>query len=95
MKKHIMIIITITLTCMLLLVSLSPLGLANSASMDLNRGVIVNAETSTGGGYQLTIGKWQINGTLHGNGYLLEVTSAPNGTGTPCCCTFLPCSMNP
>jgi len=34
---------------------------------------------------------WEVSGTVTGAGYTL--TGSTRGTGTPCCCTYLPCLM--
>ena len=42
-------------------------------------------------GYRLETGGWRVQGVASGPGYRLELPGASSGTGTPCCCTFMPC----
>jgi len=58
------------------------------AGVDISR-----VETAVEVGYQLNDGGWKVQGILSGYGYRLEAPTAPSGTGTPCCCVFLPCAI--
>ena len=52
---------------------------------------IVRQGAASGGQYQLASFGWQVRGVSAGAGYHLKSAVQPAGTGTPCCCTFLPC----
>lgn len=41
--------------------------------------------------YHLTSLTWEVGGVVSGTGYHLTSPSSPAGTGTPCCCSYLPC----
>ena len=41
--------------------------------------------------YHLTGQSWEAEGVLTGPGYRLG--TAITGTGTPCCCVYLPCTL--
>lgn len=56
-------------------------------------GYVVKPGTASGGHYRLTAVTWQVRGIISGGGYRLAGPVGPNGTGTPCCCTYLPCVM--
>ena len=56
----------------------------------------VRAGTAAGGAYRLAAGEWAgwaVRGATSGGSYRLEVVSALRGTGTPCCCSYLPCAL--
>lgn len=53
----------------------------------------VQPGTASGGGYRLSGVTWQVRGTAGGGGYRLAAVVSPAGTGTPCCCTYLPCVL--
>ena len=55
----------------------------------------VRAGTAAGGGYQLAAGwqDWSVRGAAGGGSYRLDVVGAVRGTGTPCCCSYLPCAL--
>ncbi len=56
----------------------------------------VQPGTAAGGVYQLATGSgadWSVRGTASGGAYRLEVVGAMRGTGTPCCCSYLPCTF--
>ena len=44
----------------------------------------------TGGEFSLQTTGWRIQGETAAASYHLQALSAPTGTGTPCCCSFLP-----
>ncbi len=44
-------------------------------------------------GYQLTSLTWQVSGAAGDERYRLLSPNSPTGTGTPCCCSHLPCVM--
>jgi len=50
-----------------------------------------NPATGSSGDYYLATLSWGIDGTLSGPGYRLRGTVT--GTGTPCCCNYLPCIL--
>ena len=61
----------------------------------------VQPGTAAGGAYQLNSAAWSVRGTSSvsrataaGRGYRLETVGAVRGTGTPCCCTYMPCILN-
>ncbi|MBC7228126.1 MAG: hypothetical protein H5T61_13010 [Thermoflexales bacterium] len=56
-------------------------------------GYVVKPGTASGGGYRLSGVTWQARGIASGGGYRLAVPVGPAGTGTPCCCTYLPCVL--
>ncbi len=56
-------------------------------------GYTVQAGTIAGGGYHLTSTTWQVRGIASGGGYRLAGPASPTGTGTPCCCNYLPCVL--
>jgi len=58
-------------------------------------GYAVQAGTAAGGAYQLAAGwqGWSVRGAAGGGSYRLDVVSAVRGTGTPCCCSYLPCAL--
>ena len=45
-------------------------------------------------GYHLETGEWQVQGIASGTGYQLSTSATPNGTGTPCCCAYMPCIIH-
>jgi hypothetical protein len=47
----------------------------------------------SGGHYRLASQAWQVRGVADGDGYHLMVLLGPTGTGTPCCCNYLPCVL--
>lgn len=55
----------------------------------------VQAGTAAGGAYQLATGEmsWSVRGATGGGSYRLNLVSAVRGTGTPCCCSYLPCVL--
>ena len=42
--------------------------------------------------YHLESGGLRVMGASSGGGYRLLSPEAPTGSGTPCCCTYLPCA---
>jgi hypothetical protein len=53
----------------------------------------VEAGTLAGGGYQLTSFGPQADNVSAGGAYRLLGPSAPELTGSGCCCTYLPCTL--
>ena len=55
----------------------------------------VQAGTAAGGAYRLASGwqDWSVRGAASGGSYRVEVVGAARGTGTPCCCSYLPCAL--
>lgn len=53
----------------------------------------VTQRAISGGLYRLTSQAWQVRGVADGDGYHLTVSLRPTGTGTPCCCSYLPCML--
>jgi hypothetical protein len=47
----------------------------------------------SGEGYHLTRLTWQVSGAASGTGYSLVSPGGPTGTGTQCCCSYLPCVL--
>lgn len=44
--------------------------------------------------YHLSGAVWQVQGVSGGEGYkLATLPLSPGGTGTQCCCTYLPCLL--
>ena len=54
---------------------------------------IVALGTVSGGSYRLTSQVWQVGGVASSERYHLVSPASPTGTGTPCCCTYLPCVL--
>ncbi len=46
--------------------------------------------TASGGHYRLVATHWQASGIADGGGYRLASPVTTTGTGTRCCCTYLP-----
>jgi hypothetical protein len=88
MSKRRVTALVAVLFCSLLLVS--SVGRAQSSGPP---GYVVEQGTASGGGYHLTSTTWQARGIASGGGYRLAVPASPAGTGTPCCCTYLPCVL--
>ena len=53
----------------------------------------VEAGTVAGGAYRLTSAGTPANPVSAGGNYILLVPSAPEGQGSGCCCTYLPCAL--
>jgi hypothetical protein len=53
----------------------------------------VTQGVASGGLYRVTGQAWQVRGVADGDGYHLTVSLGPTGTGTPCCCSYLPCML--
>jgi len=55
----------------------------------------VQAGTAAGRAYRLASGwqDWSVRGAASGGSYRIEVVGAVRGTGTPCCCSYLPCAL--
>jgi hypothetical protein len=68
-------------------------ALAQSSGPPSLAGYAVQQGTVSGGGYLLASTTWQARGTASGGGYRLASPLALAGTGTPCCCTYLPCLL--
>lgn len=82
---------TIIVIAMVALLLVGSVALAQSGGPPSLGGYIVKQVAIAGGGYRLASITWQAQG-LAGGGYRL-VPSLPAGTGTPCCCTYLPCVL--
>lgn len=54
---------------------------------------IVHPGTTSSGKYKLTNPIWFPSGETDGGGYRLDILFRTLGTGTPCCCIYLPCLM--
>ena len=52
---------------------------------------VMTQGAASGGIYHLTSQPWQVHGVAGNGAYRLTVPLSPTGTGTPCCCTYLPC----
>jgi hypothetical protein len=85
MRRHTVLIAVAILVCALLLAGVV---VAQSGAGPL---YAVARGTASGGHYRLTSPSWQVSGAASGTGYHLANPSSPAGTGTPCCCTYLPC----
>jgi hypothetical protein len=53
----------------------------------------VKPGTTSGGHYRLSAQVLHASGVASGGGYQLTSLSIPSGTGTPCCCNYLPCVL--
>ena len=82
---------TIVLLIVVLLL-LSGAALAQSSEPPPVQYAVVQGAVS-GGLYRLTSRAWQVRGAADGDGYHLTVLLGPTGTGTPCCCSYLPCML--
>lgn len=68
--------------------------LAQSSGPPAPAQYVVAQGAAAGGGYRLTGQAWQARGVTGGGKYRLTVVPlSPAGTGTPCCCTYLPCAL--
>jgi hypothetical protein len=56
-------------------------------------GYQIEAGTIAGGAYRLTSAGTPANPVSAGGDYILLVPSAPEGQGSGCCCTYLPCAL--
>ncbi|MBN1814877.1 MAG: hypothetical protein JXA14_23760 [Anaerolineae bacterium] len=55
---------------------------------------IVAQGTASGGSYYLTSQAWRVGGVASSEEYHLVSPASPTGTGTPCCCAYLPCVLS-
>lgn len=87
---------------MVLLVILACLLASGTAQAGPPASDAAQAGTATGNLYRLVAresarlaaaqnGGWRILGTAAGAVYELAPGAEPSGTGTPCCCAYLPC----
>ena len=53
----------------------------------------IEVGTIAGGAYRLTSSGALANALSAGGDYILLVPSAPEGQGSGCCCTYLPCAL--
>ncbi|MBN1954916.1 MAG: hypothetical protein JW900_07680 [Anaerolineae bacterium] len=83
--KRILVIVVAALACLLIV---GGVGLAASSGPP---GLAAAEGLSPGGGYRLTSLSCDVDGTVSGPGYRLAGTV--DGTGTPCCCVYLPCTL--
>ena len=51
------------------------------------------AGVAAGGNYRLAVQTWQVRGATEGGNYQLAAPTSLMGTGTPCCCVFIPCVL--
>ncbi len=76
------------------LLFVSSLGLAQPERPPSAAGYSVQQEAIPGGKYHLVSNLWQVQGIASGGGYrLLGNPISQEGTGTPCCCMYLPCVL--
>jgi hypothetical protein len=54
---------------------------------------LVERESISGGGYQLTSLEWRITGSLSGGDYQLSGQAVPSLRGSGCCCVYLPIGL--
>jgi len=87
MNKRLILMLIVALTVAL---ALNGMALAQ-ADKDQAGAYSVQIEGASGGNYHLDSGGWRVEGVAGGPGYHLEAVSAPAGSGTPCCCTYLTC----
>ena len=100
MNKRVAMVMIVALAALLLaggLTAAEPIGTTGQppAGKDAAGGYAVQAGTAAGGGYQLATGwqDWSVRGAAGGGSYRLDVVGAVRGTGTPCCCSYLPCAL--
>jgi hypothetical protein len=76
---------------MIAVLALVCLAIASGATLGASSEASTQGAPAPGsaGGYRLETLSWKATGTLSGPGYLLGGTIT--GTGTPCCCSYLPC----
>jgi len=87
MNRYTIFIAVAILICALLLAG------AVVAQSDAGPLYAVARGTASGGHYRLTSPSWQASGISSGGGYRLAGPASSAGTGTPCCCTYLPCVL--
>lgn len=89
MRRPIIIAFILALVCAL---ALSGILLVQAASTPevTNK---LDIEPASSAGYHFENSGWIIQGTVSGSGYRLDMLAGPNGTGTPCCCIHLPCTI--
>ncbi|RCK76815.1 MAG: hypothetical protein ANABAC_3240 [Anaerolineae bacterium] len=80
---------TVILLIILALLLVGSAALAQSSGLP---GYIVQG-TSSCDRYHLTGTTWQARGIASGGEYRLAGLTSPTGTGTPCCCSYLPCVL--
>lgn len=83
--RRITVLVTAALLC-------AALVLATVAAAAGPPGYVVKG-TASGGRYHLVATRWQASGIAGGGGYRLVSPVSPTGTGTPCCCNYLPCVL--
>jgi hypothetical protein len=81
---------TIILFAILALLFISSTALAQSNGSSPQVGYAVNQGTASGGHYRLANRTCQMHGLASGGGYSLAGPAGTAGTGTPCCCSYLP-----
>lgn len=89
MNRQWVFLVVVTLAATL---ALGGLALAQ-AGKDEGGGYAVEMTGAAGGGYALDGGGWQVQGSASGGGYHLLAATNPAGSGTPCCCTYMPCIL--
>ena len=104
MSKRVATVMIVALAALLLAGGLTAAQSPSSPGMtgqslpvkDAAASYAVWAGTAAGGAYRLAAGEsavWSVRGATGGGSYRLDVVSAVRGTGTPCCCSFLPCVL--
>ncbi len=90
MRRYTILITIATLVCALLLAGVVA---AQSGGQPPPAQYVVAKGTASGGHYRLAGTAWQASGVASGGGYRLAGPASPTGTGTPCCCNYLPCVL--
>jgi len=82
--RRFLIILVVALVCLAILGGVVWAASSNPSTQD-------QPAPGSPGEYYLTSRSWEADGTLVGPGYQLRGTVT--GTGTPCCCSYLPCTL--
>jgi hypothetical protein len=83
----------VTLIVVLALLLAGSVAMAQSSGQGLPVLYTVRQGVMAGEGYHLASLTWQVSGAASGTGHRLASSSSPAGTGTQCCCSYLPCML--
>jgi hypothetical protein len=89
MNKRVILMLVVALIATL---ALNGMALAQ-ADKDQAGTYGVQMDAASGGSYHLDGGGWRVQGEAGAPGYHLEVVADPEGSGIPCCCTYLTCVL--
>lgn len=85
------IVLLAAVAALLLLSTADPVS--RTASAQPGGGYAVRGGILAGGGYRLTCLRLPAADTMSGDGYHLLSLARPEGSGSGCCCTYLPCIL--